>query len=174
MRFATLVGIAGVALMSTTAFAQSVSYDYDRSADFGGYKTYSWVPGTSVDDVLNHKRIMSAVDAQMALKGFTRVERATNPDILIAYHATFSKNLEINGFSSGWGGYRFGPGQTHRARVDEIVTGTLVIDLVDARSNTIVWRGTATKEIDVDAKPENRDKSINKAAEKLFKNYPTK
>jgi hypothetical protein len=35
-----------------------------------------------------------------------------------------------------------------------------------------VWRGTATKDIDVNAKPDKRDKSITKAAEKLFKNYP--
>jgi hypothetical protein len=52
------------------------------------------------------------------------------------------------------------------------VTGTLIVDLVDARTGTIVWRGTITKEINPKAKPEQRDKTINRAAEKLFKNYP--
>jgi hypothetical protein len=60
------------------------------------------------------------------------------------------------------------------ARAEEILVGSLVIDVVDARTRTIVWRGMASKDIDVDASAEKRDKNINKAAEKLFKNYPPK
>jgi hypothetical protein len=45
------------------------------------------------------------------------------------------------------------------------------VDLVDARAKTIVWRGTATKEVDVKADPQNRDRNITRAAEKIFKNY---
>jgi hypothetical protein len=94
--------------------------------------------------------------------------------VLVAYHATFDKNLQINGFSSGWGGYRFAGNRTGTATVEEIVVGTLAIDLVDAKSKTIVWRGMATKEVDVKANADKREKNINRAAEKLFKNYPPK
>jgi len=125
-----------------------------------------------LNDELNHKRIVNAVDAQLAAKGFTKVEPGANPDVLVAYHATFNKNLQINGFSSGWGSYRFGGNRSGTARVDELLIGTLVVDMVDAKTKTIVWRGTATKEVDVKASPEKREKNINKAAEKLFKNYP--
>jgi len=163
----TLVAAASLAL-STPALAQSVSYDYDRSTDFSRLKTYAWVPGTNLKDELNHKRIMDAVDAQLRAKGFTRVEASGNPDVLVAYHASFSQNLEIN----GWGGYRWGPG-ARSARVEQVVVGTLVVDMVNARSKTIVWRGIASKELDPDASPEKRDKNINKAAEKLFKKYPS-
>ena len=48
----------------------------------------------------------------------------------------------------------------------------MVIDMVDAKTSTIVWRGTATKDIDVNAKPDKRDKNIAKTAQKLFKHYP--
>ena len=44
--------------------------------------------------------------------------------------------------------------------------------MIDANTKTIVWRGIVTKEIDVDATPQKREKNINKAADKLFKNYP--
>jgi hypothetical protein len=94
--------------------------------------------------------------------------------VLVAYHASFSRDLEINGYASGWGGYRWGPARTGTARVEQVTVGTLVIDLVNAKSNTIVWRGIATKDLDPKASPEKRDKNINKAAEKLFKNYPHK
>ncbi len=171
MRVVTLVHSASLVL-ATTVRAQDVTYDFDRAADFSTFKTYAWVRGTPLNDLLNHKRIVNAVDAQLALKGFGQVETSANPDVFVAYHATFNKNLQINGFSSGWGGYRFGPARSGSARVDQILMGTLVVDVVDAHTNTIVWRGTATKEVDLKASPEKREKNINKAAEKLFKNYP--
>jgi hypothetical protein len=52
------------------------------------------------------------------------------------------------------------------------VVGTLAIDMVDAETRNIVWRGMATQELDAKASPEKREKNINKAAEKIFKNYP--
>ena len=174
MRIAPFVGLTSLVLLSTPALAQNVTYDFDKSADFSRFKTYAWLRGTPLNDQLNHKRIVAAVDAQMAAKGFNQVEKTANPDVFVAYHATFNKNLQINGFSSGWGGYRFGPNRVGAARVDQILIGTLAVDLVDARSKDIVWRGMATKEVDVKASPEKREKNINKAAEKIFKNYPPK
>jgi hypothetical protein len=171
MRIPTLVGLAGL-ILATHAAAQDVTYDYAKGTDFARLKTYAWTTGHAVNDPLNHQRVMSAIESQLAAKGFIKVEMSANPDALVAYHASFAKNLEVNGFSSGWGGYRYGPGQTNRARVEEIVVGTLIVDIVDAKTSTIVWRGIASKDIDVDARPEQRDKQVNKAAEKLFKNYP--
>jgi hypothetical protein len=170
MRIAVLVGIAGLALVSTRALSQDVSYDYDTEADFSQFKTYAWVQGTNLRDELNHKRIVNAIDAQMAVKGLQKVETGGHPDLLVAYHASFNRKLQIN--ASGWGGYRFGPARSGRATVEEVPIGTLIVDLVNAKTKTIVWRGTATKEVDLRASPEKREKNIQKAAEKLFKKYP--
>jgi hypothetical protein len=174
MRRPTLVTTIAVGLLSTIALAQSVTYDFDKATDFSKFKSYTWVRGTNLSDQLNHQRIVNAVDVQLSAKGLTRVESGGNPDMLVAYHASFDKDLQINGFSSGWGGYRFGGSRTGTARAEEILIGTLVVDMVNAQTKTIVWRGTATKEVDVNAKPDTRDKNINKAADKLFKNYPPK
>lgn len=164
--------LLGVALSTTASFAQSITFDFDRSVHFAGFRTYAWVPGTNVPDQLVHRRIVNAVDVQMALKGLTQVHEGTKPDLLLAYHASFEQDLQITGFGSGWGGYRFGGARSGTARAEEILVGTLVIDLVDARNNTIVWRGTATKDIDVKASADKRDKNITKTAQKLFKHYP--
>ena len=172
MGIRTFVASASLVMLGTVAIAQTVSYDFDRSADFSKFKSYTWVRGTNLSDALNHNRIMRAVDAQLVARGFSKVETPANADVLVAYHASFDKNLQINGFSSGFGGYRFGAMRTGTATAEEITVGTLAVDIVDATTKTIVWRGTATKEIDVKASPEKRDKNINRAAEKIFKNYP--
>lgn len=172
MRIITTFAI-GVVLLGTIAFAQNINYDFDKAANFAGFTTYAWVPGAAIPDRFSHDRIVAAIDAQMTAKRLTPVSRQANPDLLVAYHAAFEKDVEITGFSSGWGGFRFPAGYgSGVARANEIITGTLIVDLVDARTRTIVWRGTASKDIKANATPQQRDKNINRAAEKLFKNYP--
>jgi Domain of unknown function (DUF4136) len=172
MRIPTLVSIAVLALLSTSVAAQDVSYDYDTDADFSQLKSYAWIQGTNLSDELNHKRVVNAIDTQLAAKGLQKVARRDGPDLLVAYHASFNRNLQIN--ASGWGGYRLSRIRSGTATVEEVPVGTLVVDLVNAKSKAIVWRGTATKQVDVKASPEKREKNINKAAEKLFKKYPPK
>jgi hypothetical protein len=161
-----------LAFAGAITFAQNVTYDFDRSTDFARLRTYAWVRGTVLADDLNHRRVVGAIDAQLAQKGLRRLETSTDADVLVAYHATFDRDLQINGFASGWGGYRFAGPRTGTARAEEILVGTLVVDVVDAKARTIVWRGVASKDIDVNASPEKREKNINRTAEKLFKNYP--
>ena len=55
-----------------------------------------------------------------------------------------------------------------------ILVGTLVVDISDARTNAIVWRSLASSDVSPTDKPENRDRKIAKATEKMFKNYPPK
>jgi hypothetical protein len=172
MRTAILATTTCLTLLGTIVLAQNVTYDFDKAASFSRYKTYTWVRGTSLGDELNHRRVVNAVEAQLASRGFAKVDSSADPDVLVAYHASFDKDLQINGFSSGWGGYRFGAGRMGTARVEEILTGTLAVDIVDAQTRTIVWRGVASKEVDTKASPEKRERNINRAAEKIFSNYP--
>lgn len=172
MRIATFATTVGVALLGTVALAKSVTYDYDRGADFSRYKTYTWSRGTELRDELNHARIVRAVEAQLAGEGLTRVEPSARPDVLVAYHASFERNLEIHGFSQGWGPFGLGPDRTGSARVQPVVVGTLVVDIIDARTNGIVWRASATSDIDPATSPEKRDQKITSAMAKMFRNYP--
>ena len=173
MRSALCATALGMALFGTIAVAQSVNYDYDRSADFSKFKTYAWVRGTELNDELNHKRVVRAIDAQLATKGLSRIEDARNADMVVAYHANFDQNLQINGFSSGFGGPRFG-NVSGSATTQRILSGTLVIDMMDAGTKALVWRGIAEQDLNQGASPEKREKNITKAAEKIFKNYPPK
>ena len=160
---------AGLALLTTTAMAQDVTYDYDKTANFSGIKTYAWDGGSNVGDPLNHKRIVAAVDSQLAAKGLTKVDAAANPDVIVAYKAALTEDLEVNG--TGYGRYA-GLGRNGTARVQRVYTGTLFIGMFDAETRGLVWRGTASRQLDLDASPEEREKHLKKATEKLFKKYP--
>ena len=59
-------------------------------------------------------------------------------------------------------------------RVDEILVGTLIIDVADTAKNEVVWRGMGVKEVDVQAKADKRDKNINSAVKKILKDFPPK
>ena len=177
-KLATLV-IAAL-LMPALLLAQKVSYDYEKSANFAAFKTYAHKEGTKVGQPLIDDRIVAAIDTQLAAKGLTKSE--SNPDVFVVYHIAFDKEKDISTFSSGYGGY--GPygwgwgggwsGGTTTTQVRDILIGTLVIDLADAKKGQLAWRGMGVKEVNTQANPEKRDKSINEAVKKIFKNYPPK
>jgi hypothetical protein len=157
-------------LLAAAARAQSVTYDMDRTAPFATFKTYAWVRGTEVADDWNDKRVISAVNMQLALRGMLRVDATQHPDVLVRYHAAFDRKVQISGSASG--PFLFPAGRTGTARAEGILVGTLAVDVIEARTKRIVWRGVASKDIDVTADPARREKSINRTAEKLFKKYP--
>jgi len=178
----TLVTLAvAVALAPALAMAQKTSYDYDKSIDFTTFKTYALKDGTKVGQPLIDDRIVNAIEAELAAKGLTKSE--ASPDVFVVYHTAFDKQKDISTYSSGYAGgygpygYRYGggwAGGTTTTQVRDILIGTLVIDIADAKKNQVAWRGMGVKEVKTDAKPEKRDKSINDAVKKIFKNYPPK
>jgi hypothetical protein len=176
-RFAFAFALA--LLLPVAAAAQKTTYDFDKAAPFAQFKTYALKDGTKTGNELIDKRLVAAIQAQMKAKGFTVDE--TNPDVFVVYHVAFDEQKDISSYSSGpmYGGYGWGWGAgwgttTTDVRVREIIVGTLAVDLIDAKQKQVAWRGLGTKEIDVTAKPEKRDSNINKAVEKIFKNYPPK
>jgi hypothetical protein len=172
MRIATFAAAVSLTLLGSIALAQSVTYDFDRSADFSKFKTYAWVRGTEVADPLNHARVVRSIDRQLAAKGLAQAGAGASPDVLVAYHASFDRNIRIDAYGTGWGGPRFGSLRSGTATTQDILTGTLVVDVIHAGSKALVWRGIVSSDLDSGAKPDKREKNIHKATEKVFKNYP--
>ena len=164
-----------VLLLPVLAHAQKTSFDYDKTADFTKFKTYSLKDGTKVGDPLIDRRIVAALETELAAKGLTKNDAKS--DLAVVYHVAFDKQKDITAYSSGYGGYgyRWGGGWgTTDVRVNEILVGTLVIDMADTAKKEMVWRGMGVKEVDTQTSPEKRDKSINSAVQKILKNYPPK
>jgi hypothetical protein len=143
-----------------------VSVDSDPAAPFATYKTYAWVDGTPAPNPLNEDRLRAGVDARLALKGFRM--NTTSPDVFVTTHVTTKERQELiaNGFGYGpwWGG---GLGT---ATIETYVEGTLIVDLYDAQTKKMVWRGVATAT--ASDKPSKNASKINKALDKMFEKYP--
>jgi hypothetical protein len=174
MRIKMFAAAVSLTLLGTASFAQSVSFDLDRSVNFSRFRTYAWTPGTELADQLHHARVVRSIEGQLAGRRLTKVQPDADPDVLVAYHTSFDRNLQINAFGSGWGGPRFGALRSGTATTQEILTGTLVVDIIDARTRALAWRGMASGDINTTATPEQRDRNINRAVQKMFKNYPAK
>jgi hypothetical protein len=173
------LGLAGLAVLAlpVLAIAQDTSYDFDRTAPFGQYHTYAFKEGTSSGDRLIDDRIVAALEMQLGYKGLTKTD--TSPDVYVVFHMAYDKQQDISAYSYGpmYGGYGWGWGYGWGStftdvRVRDILIGTLAVDMVDAKRGQVVWRGIATKEVDTDEDPHDRDKHVTKAVYKIFKHYP--
>jgi hypothetical protein len=173
MRTGRIITIIALAVLGTVAVAQKTTYDYDRAADFAKFKTYAWVPATEPPkDELNHRRIVAAIEAQMAAKALTKVAVSAEPDVLMTYRTDMKQDVEVSGYSSGRPGFPFGGIGSARAR--RVPVGKLSIEIVNARTRSTVWRSMAARDVDMGATPEEREKNITNTVEKMFKNYPPK
>ena len=94
--------------------------------------------------------------------------------MLVDYHASFERTWKLPGRPTGWGPLASAETGGGRRGFSRLLVGTLVVDISDARTGAIVWRSLASSDIRPTDKPENRDKKIAKATEKMFKHYPPK
>jgi Domain of unknown function (DUF4136) len=168
-------------LVVSSALAQDVRYNFDKSTEFSKFKTYRWVDikGAQKLDDLTDKQIKEAIDAELRNKGLTKTEAET-ADLYIGYQPSLGQEKQFTSYNTGWGygpgwgsGWRGGMGSTMTTgQTSTILIGQLVLDMYDAAHHDLVWRGVASKTLDPKAKPEKRQKNIQKAAAKLLKNYP--
>jgi hypothetical protein len=165
--------LLGMMLLAAKLPAQQVKTDYDRAANFGQYKTYSWEQ-VKTQNALDVDRIKNAVNATLAAKGWTQVESGGDVSIIALEmsHNQQTLNTFYDGFGGGWGWRRFGGGGFGEATTttETYKVGTLVVDLFDAKSKQLLWRGIAS-----DTLSNNSDKNIknlDKGVEKMFKQFP--
>ncbi len=153
-----------------TCFAQDVHTDYDKKADFGQFHTYYWAK-VQTTDPLWQSRIQEAVDKELQEKGWSKV--ASNGDVAITAVGSARDQQEYQTFYNGMGGWRWGGfGTEATTTVDNYKVGTLVVDLYDAKDKQLIWRGTSSDTLS--NKPENNEKKLDKAVDKMFKDFPPK
>src|SRR5215467_1569174 len=186
MKRISWLGLALALIIANTALAQDVRYNFDNKTDFSKFKTYKWVDLKNSDkvDEITDKQIRAAIDQQLVQKGLSKID-ADTADLYVGYQAAIGTEKQYTSFSSGmggpgwgygagWGGGWYGGGgmSTTTGTTSTIYTGQLAVDMYDSAGKDLVWRGVASKQIDTKAKPDKREKNLNKAMAKLFKNYP--
>jgi hypothetical protein len=161
----------GLAIFLTTAsFAQQVKTDYDRSANFGGYKTFSFEK-IQTEDPLWVDRIKSALATALTAKGWTEVQSGGDVSVVAVGMTQTRQTLDTfyNGFGGGWRWGGFGDATT---TTETYQVGTLVVDLFATNTKQLLWRGSASDTLS--NKSSKNIKNLDKGVDKMFAHFPPK
>jgi hypothetical protein len=155
--------------------AQIVNVNFDKSANFLAYKTYKWVAikdALQLDD-LTAEQLVATVDVELAKKGLTK-SNSGKPDLLIGYQMARPGQKQLTHFNVGasLGSATGANAATAGAATTTVHSGQLVLDMYESEKQQLVWRGVVSDAIDADAKPAKKQKHMDKAIEKLLKDYP--
>lgn len=177
--------------LSLNANAQ-VSTDYDRSVDFTRYQTFAFVkPDVKVGDnpIYNSSLLMGTIEGNLVRELTKRGlhEQPGSPDLLVKVH-TFTENKTRNvytgtaygplypywgfsrfGYWPFWGGYYGGWNQGYHP--ENYTQGTLLVDLMDAHSAKLLWRGAVQGVVD---NPNRLERQVARGVHKMMKDYPVK
>jgi hypothetical protein len=153
--------------------AQEVSSNAMPGTDFSKYHTYKWVTieGATQPNQIVDAQIKTSIDSQLASKGLTKTD-TDNADLYIGYQVSIDQQKQWNAYGMG-GGPRWGGGMG-TATSSVINVGTLVLDMYDPSTKKLVWTGRATKTLDPGNNQEKKQKNLDKAMQKLLKNFPPK
>ena len=154
------------------ACGQDVKSNFMPGTDFSKYHTYKWVviEGGAHPNQIVDAQIKQSVDSQLAAKGLTKTD-SDKADLYVGYQISIDKEKQWNAYGMG-GGVRWG-GMAN-ATSSTISNGTLVLDIYDPATKQLVWTGSASKTLDPSSSQEKNQKNLDKAMQKLLKNYPPK
>jgi hypothetical protein len=166
--------LLGISLFSSVASLQAqVRTDYDHSANFSSYKTYSWSKVQSGDSLWDD-RIKQDVNSQLAAKGWTKVD--SNGDASVSAFRSTQNQQTLETFYDGFGGGRrrgFGGGNGMATTTTDVTkVGNVVVDIFDTHTQKLLWRGTDSADLS-----SNADKNIQELAKdfnNMFKKFPPK
>ena len=175
MKLSRLAALALVAAAFGCSTLQ-ISTDYAPGTDFSAYKTFTVKEGAPPKNQIAADRMKGALASALEAKGLKGVPEGGDLSVYTHFQAGEETQLNTTGYGyGGWGGWRWGGyGGMQTTTVEKIPTGTLVVDVVDAKTNNAVWRGIAKDEISKSATPEERNRKVADVFAALFENFPPK
>lgn len=157
----------------------SVNYDYDVTADYSRYKTFDYYTskkGTGGTTSLMDKRVRASLEKELQAKGF-RMETKGDPDFLVTYYPIVHQRRIRTTTHVSWGwGFRpvYGRIGTSASQVHTHQEGTIVIEVVDFRTNQMIWQGAAAGALTGLDNPEDADEVIPRAVRDILAKFPPK
>ncbi len=165
----------GILFVLCSCSSVKVVSDFENGTDFSSFSSFSIVEvdkgQTGVSDI-NLRRIMNAVNSELAAKG---LKQMSGGDLEVHLHGLVKDktSTDVSTDYYGYGYYRRGFGYgTMVTRVDtyEYQEGSLIIDLVDSKKKELVWQGIGTARLN--DKPKGREERIQNAVKEILKAYP--
>lgn len=162
------VGLATV--VGAVLALASVKTDYSHSADFGQYRTFSWLK-VEAGNPLWTDRITRDVNSALSAKGWQEVSSGGDASVS-AFGATHNEQTLqtfYDGFGGGWFWRGFGDGLA-TTTVENTPVGTLVVDIFDTKTKKLIWRGSSSDTLS--SKPEKNEGKLEKSVDDMFKHFP--
>jgi hypothetical protein len=157
-------------LLAAPAIAQKIEIESDAAADFTHYRTFAIRDGRlnsknpSLNNELVRKRIEADIIKALQSKGLTLVSEGRT-DLNVRYTLGAARQVETEAYPAGWRGWG-----TRIVRVP-FTEGTLVIDLRDPTTRSLVWRAIAREDKSNASQVEGKlDDMVRKSIDK----YPPK
>jgi hypothetical protein len=167
-----------------------ISVDFDKTFSFAGLRTWAWHPDGSGDVRLavsadaDPKKvaarvdpvIVPAVERELLERTFTQTS-ADRAELYVHYYvlATVNQSAQYMGQFVApvpeWGLPPFAPSTTS---LSIYPVGTLIIDISSPAKRAIVWRGSASRKIDLERPDNERRKVLEQAIRDLLKRFPPK
>lgn len=166
-----LVVLFTLALAGCAARTSQYSY-LERGADLTRYQRYSWGPAdrTATGDPrldnneIVQQRIQTAVEKQLSTRGFEKTTSGS-PDLLVHYHTSVEQRIDLRDAEPS------APCTDCAPFIYD--AGTLVIDLVDAKTDHLIWRGWSEGSIDgVIDNQTLMEARIDESVKKIFDQLP--
>jgi Domain of unknown function (DUF4136) len=154
-------------MTATLALGQTVSVNYNHSQSFAGYHTYAWGSNNAnqIKNSILAQVAMQNVDAALQGKGLQKVEENQTPDLIVTANGGMQQQtsytaMGMRGFGGGMG--TITPQQN--------VIGTLIVDLYDAKTQSLVWRGMGQNTLSNNGS--KNQQMVQKAVTKMFNQWP--
>jgi len=151
-----------LALRGADSQAQTIRVQWDRKVDFSTYQSFAWIEGTAAVDPEVNQLISGTIENELSVRGIFPDE--DEPDLYVVYHASAREEFQVGG------GYRRDWMDSGAVTVESHLAGTLVVDLVDAEENRVVWRAIATAT--VSGNPKKSRGRIPSVIQKMFADFP--
>lgn len=162
----------------------SVKTDYDHSANYSSYKTFDWYAASKrakaqargTENPIMDRRVRAAVERELVAKGF-RLETAAEPDFLVTYYPIYRDHKVRTTTSMGTGYRRWGYGTGVRFATRDVrhyKEGTIVVEIVDGRTNELVWQAAAEGALTGLEHSEEAEVQVTRAVKDLLDRFPPK
>lgn len=158
----------------TSCSTVRVATDYDKEVNFNQYNSFAFFkPGIDKAQIsdLDKKRILRAIEANLATKGMNKSE---TPDLLVSIFTKEHERVDVynNNFGYGWGWSPWYYGSySGGSSVSRSTEGTLYIDLIDAKTNNLVWQGMGKADL-ITSNMERKEERIREIVMKILAEYP--
>ena len=165
--------LLAVVMLAACATTTHVASDYDRKAQFSNLHRFTLIvrPHTGASSGMLQQRVDDAIREDLTAKGFSYVASQDQADFAVDSSVGARDRLQasssLTDFSSPWGPGGWG----YELDVPRYLEANIAIEVIDVRSQKVVWHGAANGELSR-SELENSEDQIREVVSYVLVGFP--